>query len=159
MHAAARFLINGFGQEGGGFAFLCRQVFDNVLDDHGIVRHVGHVGKLNLNLHLAGSAYLVVVVLYADAPVLHHHAHTAAQIVSHVLGGRDMVAALVGDFIAVVARCVQAVIPVRLPGVDAVAALLGSDLKAGAVKEVEFEFRPYDHSVRYPGVFHIIYRT
>ena len=37
--------------------------------------------------------------------------------VAHVLGSRDVVAALVGHLIAIVTGGVQAVVPVRLPGV------------------------------------------
>ena len=70
-----------------------------------------------------------------------------------------MVSALVRHFIAIVARRVQAVVPVRLSGVNAVAALSGRHLKAGAVKEVEFKFRPDDHSVRNSVIFHIMNRT
>ncbi len=157
VHAAARLLVDGLGEEGGGLALLGRQVLDDVFDDHGVVRHCGHVVQLHLDLHLARAAHLVVVVFHPDAPVLHHHAHVAAQVVAHVLGSRDVVAALVGHLIAIVTGGVQAVVPVRLPGVDAVAALSGSHLKTGAVEEIELELGSDHHAVGDAAFLHVFH--
>ena len=158
MHSAARLLIDGLGQERGCFSLFGRQILDNIFDNHGIVSHSGHVGQLHLDLHLAGASHLMVVVFHPDAPVLHHHAHSAAQVVSHILRRRHMIAPLVRHLVAVVSRTVQTVVPVRLSGVDSVSALSGRHLKAGAVKQIELEFRPYDHTVRNAALLHVLYR-
>ena len=101
----------------------------------------------------------MVVVFHPNSPVFHHHAHPAAQVISHILGRRHMIPAFVRHFIAVIARRIQAVIPVRLPGINAVAALSGRHFEAGTVEKIEFEFRSDHHSVRNSAFLHIFNST
>ena len=70
-----------------------------------------------------------------------------------------MVPPFIGHFIAIISRSVKAAVPIRLPGVNAVSALLRRNLIAHIVKKIKFKFRPDYHSVRNPGFFHIRYCT
>ena len=87
MKPAACLLINGLGQESSRFSLLCCHILNNIFGNHGIVRHLRHIRKLHLNFHLPGAAYLMVMVLHLNPPVLHHHAHTAAQVIAYILRG------------------------------------------------------------------------
>ncbi len=158
VHPAACLPVNRLGQEGSCLALPGRHILDNVLDDHGVVCHLRHIRQLHFNLHLPGTAYLVVMIFYPDPPIFHHHAHAAAQIVAHILGSRYMIASLIGNLIAVVARCAQVAVPLCLLRVDPVSASLWSDLKPGIVKEIKFKFRPDDHPVCNSLFLHVLQR-
>ena len=157
MHTVARFFVNWLWQEGGCFALLSRHIFDNVFNDHGIVRHCRHIRQFYFYFHLARSAYLMMVVFYLDSPVLHHHTHAASQIISYILGRRHMVAAFVRHFIAVISRRVKTAVPVRLFGVDPVSALMRAYLITGAVKKIKFKFRSDYHPVCNSTFLHILH--
>lgn len=104
-------------------------------------RHVMNGGQADLKAGLPGIGYRGQVSapdIAIPAQILTAHGF-AAQGIAHVLRGRDMIAALVGYLAAVVERGVQALVPVGLPGVDAIAALPGRHLEAGAVEEIELE--------------------
>ncbi len=101
----------------------------------------------------------MVMVLDFDSPVLHHHAHPAAHVISHILGRGYMVAALAVNLIPIVSRRIQTAVPVCLFRIDPVTALLGGNLKARAVKQIKLKFRPDHHPVRDASFLHIFYCT
>ena len=67
-----------------------------------------------------------------------------------------MVPALVGHFVAVIARPVQAAVPVRLPGIYPIPALLRRHLITHLVKKIKFKFRPDNHPICNAAFFHIV---
>ena len=71
MHSAAGLPCHWLGQKGGGASFLSGGIFDNVLRDHGVVCHLGHLSQFHLNLHLAAAAHFRVMVFDFHTPLLH----------------------------------------------------------------------------------------
>jgi hypothetical protein len=97
MHPVAGLAVDRLGHEGREPAVAAGDVFDDVLDHHGLVRGANERGEAYLDLALAGRADLVVVVADRHAHLLQRQDDLAAEIVE-VLGGRDAhVARLVGD--------------------------------------------------------------
>ena len=81
MHAAAGLVGHWLGQEGGRAAGLHGGVLDDILGDHGVVGHLGHLTQLHFHLQLAAAADFVVVVFDLNAPVFHPQTNPAAQVV------------------------------------------------------------------------------
>ncbi len=157
MHTAPRFLINRFRKEGSCLALLRRHIFNNIFDNHGIVCHSRHIRQLYLYFHLSGPTYFMMMIFYFNAPIFHHHTHPAAQIIAHILWRRHMITTLIRHLIPVVACCIQAAVPVRLPCVNPVPALLRRYLITGAVKQIKFKFGPDYHPIRNTAFLHIFH--
>ena len=156
MESAASFLVDRLWQEGGRLALLCCHIFDDIFDNHGVVGHRRHICQLHFNFHLAGTADFMVVVFDFDAPVFHFHTDTASQVVTHILGRGDVVAA-VSHLIAVVSGIVQPAVPVSLSGVNLVSALFLRYFVARGVKQIKFKFGTDHHLVRDACFFHVIH--
>ena len=125
MQSVARLLINRFGKKRSRFTFFCRHIFDDILDNHCIIRHIGHIIQFYLNLHLTRTADFMVMIFHRNSPVFDHHAHFTPQIISDILRSRYVIAAFLVYFIAVISVRIQTAVPVRLLRIDAVAALSG----------------------------------
>ena len=161
MQSASCFLIDRFGQECCRFAFLCRHIFDDIFDNHRIIRHCRHIRKLYFDLHLSRAAYFMMMIFYFDAPVFHHHTHTAAQIVPYILRSRYVIAAFIRHFISVISRAelVQTAVPIRLSRIDTVPAPLRRHFETRFVKQIELEFGPNDHFIGNAAFLHIFHRA
>ncbi len=158
MHPAACLLIDWLWQEGCGLSLPCRHIFDDIFDDHSIISHLGHIRQFHLNLHLARTTHLMMMVFYLDAPVFHLHADTASQIIPHILRRRHMITALMGHLITVISPAIKAHIPCRLSGVDLVAALSRRHLETCRIKQIKLKFRSDHHGIRNAALLHVFHR-
>ena len=72
VHTAACFASHGLGHKGSSAAFLGGRVLDDILGNHGVVSHLGHLTQLDLDFQLAAAANLSVVIFDLHAPLFHH---------------------------------------------------------------------------------------
>ena len=153
VHSVACLTVDGLGHEGCGAALLECRIADDVLGDHGVIRHLCYIGKLDLDLELTGAADLVMMILDLYSPIFHEHAHLTSEVVVPILGCADVVAALVWDLESVTA---VSGVPIRFLGIYLAADGIGLGFKADVVKDMEFEFRPDDHFIGYAGGLHVL---
>ena len=154
VHTVAGLAVQGFGHQGGGLAGPHRLVADHILDGHGIVRQPGHLPQLHLDLHLAGAAHLVVVVLDVDAVFGQLQTGLVPDIEVQVKGLVDVVAPVGAAMEAAVGRRVPGA-PGRLAGFQGKTHAVGFHLVAQGVEHMVFVFRPDDHLVRNAGLLHV----
>ena len=155
VHTAAGGTCHGLGHKGGGHALGGGQILDYILGGHGGIGKLGHLAQLHLYLLLAAAAHLVVVVLDLDAPILHHKAHTASEVIVYIHGQAGMVAFLVAEDIALIVILGKAV-PLGLTGVYLKAGAVGLGGKAHIVKNIKLVLRADNHLIGNAQLTHIL---
>jgi hypothetical protein len=111
MHAGAVVAENRLRHEGRGLAVLAGNVLDDVLVPHQVVAHFQQRREAHVDLGLARSGHLVVLLLYGDADPLHRHHHFLADVVLRVGGRHREVALLVARLVAQVRPLIAAAVP------------------------------------------------
>ena len=87
------------------------------------------------------------MIFYFHAPLFQQHTHFTSEIISHILRCCCMVSTLVWNLVAVILSIVYTAVPLRLSGVNIVAASLRRYAVTHVVQQIKFKFRPDDHPV------------
>src|ERR1700730_6240963 len=139
MHAAAVIAIERLGHERDALAVLIRDVADDVLVQHHVVRRFHQRVEALIDLALAAGGDFVVVALDVETAADHGFHHLGAQVLI-MIGGRDRkVALLVARPVAeIVFRA--AGVPAALFGIDEVVAGVLILIEAYVVEDEELGF-------------------
>ena len=153
VHAAAGLAVDGLGHKGGALTVLEGGVVDDVLDHHGGIGHLHHLAQLRLDLKLAGSGHLGMMVIDVNAGIQHMHHHLGTALIGHVKGLCDVVVFLLGNYRTLT---LGGAVPIGLLCVHKGRNAVGLYLPAHLIKEIELELRQDEHGVGNAAVFHIL---
>ena len=78
MHSVSGFVMDWFGHKCSSLALQNGSIFNDIFNNHCLIRHVHHIAQFYFDLHLSRAAYLMVVVFHVDSPVFHIHTHLAS---------------------------------------------------------------------------------
>src|SRR4051812_23220772 len=149
VHARAVVAEDRLRHERDALAVAARDVPDDVLVDHDLIRHLQQAVEAEVDLALTGGRHLVVVELALDADLLQLQHHLGADVLERVVRRGREVAVLLADRVARRALAVR--VPVALAGLDLVAGRVRVAAVADGVEDEELALRADEAGVRHAG--------